>query len=170
MPNWGLGGSSEQGGLKAEKDRDMVRPGRGKGVRPLCEVWREERAGEGEVQDAGAPNECHREPSKHTWGVEEGETEVGGPVEVGGRGGDLVLLEGPEGVGRGVLDIQITQCEGGKGAGGKNDVRWNRASIVGTALGAVRVDYRETSGGGVEKAVGGEEVQCHNITPSEKAG
>jgi len=66
--------------------------------------------------------------------------------------------------------IQITQREGGEGAGGKNNIRWDRASIVGAALGAVRVDHHETTGGRVEKTVRGEEVQCHNITPSEKAG
>jgi len=68
------------------------------------------------------------------------------------------------------MDIQVTQREGGKGAGGENNVQWDRASVVGTALGAVRVDYRETSGGGVEEAVRGEEVQSHNIIPSAEAG
>jgi len=81
-PIGGWGGSSKHGGLKAEEDRDMIRPGRGKGVRPLCEVRCKERAGEGEVQDAGAPDERHREPGKHTLGVEEGESTVCGPVEV----------------------------------------------------------------------------------------
>jgi len=51
------GGALKQGGLKAEEDRDMVRAGRGEGVGPLCVVWSEERTGEGEVQDARAPNE-----------------------------------------------------------------------------------------------------------------
>jgi len=69
-----------------------------------------------------------------------------------------------------VIDIQVTQRESGNGAGGENNVRWNRASIVGTALGAVRVDYRETIGRGIKKAVRGEEVQSHHVTPSEKAG
>jgi len=52
----------------------MIRPGRGKGVGPHCEIRCAKRAGEGEVLDARAPNECHREPSKHTRGVQEGET------------------------------------------------------------------------------------------------
>jgi len=43
------GGAPKQGGLKAEEDRDMVRPGRGEGVGPLCEVWSDETTGEGEV-------------------------------------------------------------------------------------------------------------------------
>jgi len=167
-PIGGWGGSPKQGGLKAEEDPDMKRPGRRNGVRPLCEIRCKERAGEGKVQDAGAPNERHREPNEHTRGVEEGESEVGGPVEVGGRGGNLVLLEGPEGVGRGVMDIHVTQREGGKGAGGENNVWWNSVSIVGAPFGAVRVDYRETSRGWVKKAVRGEEVQSQNITPSKK--
>jgi len=35
----------------------MVGASGGKGVRPLREVWCEERSGEGKIQDAGAPNE-----------------------------------------------------------------------------------------------------------------
>ena len=35
----------------------MVRTGRGKGVRPLCKEWREERGGKGEMQVARASNE-----------------------------------------------------------------------------------------------------------------
>jgi len=50
------GGSPKQGGLKAEEDRDVIRPSRWEGVRPVREVWHQERAGKCKVQDAGAPN------------------------------------------------------------------------------------------------------------------
>jgi len=40
--------------------------------------------------------------------------------------------------------------------------------VVGAAFGAVGVDYREGGGGGVEKAIGGEEVKGHDIPPPEK--
>ena len=53
---------------------------------------------------------------------------------------------------------------------GENDIRWNRAGIVELTLRAVGVDDHETSGGGVEKTVGSEEVQSHNITPGESRG
>jgi len=69
-----------------------------------------------------------------------------------------------------VVDIKVTQGQGGEGAGGENNFRGNGASVVGEALSAVRVDYSEASGRGVKKAVGGEQVQSHNVTPSEKAG
>jgi len=81
-----------------------------------------------------------------------------------------VLLEGLEGVGRRVMDVQITQRQSGKGAGGKNNVQWDRAGVVGATLGTVGVDYRDACGGGVEKTVRGEEVQSHNVTPSEETG
>jgi len=42
-------------------------------------------------------------------------------------------------------------------------------SIIETTLRAVGVNDSKTSRGGVKKAVRGEEVQCHNITPSEEA-
>jgi len=54
----------------------VVRSCGGEGVGPLCEVWRKERARESKIEDAGAPNERHLKPSKHTWGVEEGEAQI----------------------------------------------------------------------------------------------
>ena len=41
------GGGAEQGGFKAEQDRDVVGAGRGEGVRPFCERRCKERAGKG---------------------------------------------------------------------------------------------------------------------------
>ena len=67
-----------------------------------------------------------------------------------------------------MVDIQITQGKSGKWTGGENDVRWNRASIVGVTFGAVGVDYREASGGGVKKAIGGEEVKCRDVPSPTK--
>jgi len=66
------------------------------------------------------------------------------------------------------MDIQVTQGEGGKGTGGKDDVRRNRASVVGATFGAVGVDYGEARGGGVEETIRGEEVNCHDFSPSKK--
>ena len=66
------------------------------------------------------------------------------------------------------MDIQVTQSQGGKGAGGENDIPWDRAGVVGATFGAVGVDYREAGGGGVEKTIRGEEVKRHNIPPPEK--
>jgi len=146
----------------------MVGSGGGKGVRPFCEVWCKEGAGESKVEDAVAPNEGHGKPSKHTRGVEEGEAQIRRPIKVRGRGGDLIFLEGTEGVSRGVVNIQVTQGECGKGGGGEDNVWRDRAGVVGATLGAVRVDYREGCGGGVEETIGGEKVEGHNISPPKK--
>jgi len=69
------------------------------------------------------------------------------PVKVGGRGGNLVFFEDSQGVSRGVVDIQVTQGEGGKGIGGEDYVRWNRTSVVGATFGAVSVRYGAGWGG-----------------------
>jgi len=148
----------------------MVGASRWEGVRPLRKVLSEEGTGEGKVYDARAPNERHGEPGKYARHVKETEPQFCGPVKVGGRRIDLVLLEDPKGVCRGVVNVQVTQRESGEGGRGKNNIRGNRAGVVETTLRAVRVDDREASRGGVEKTVRGEEVQCHNITPSEEAG
>jgi len=66
------------------------------------------------------------------------------------------------------MDIQVTQGEGGEGTGGEDYVWWNRAGVVGATFGAVGVDYREASGGGVKETIRGEEVKCHDISPSKK--
>ena len=88
--------------------------------------------------------------------------------DVGGRCGDLVLFEDPKGVCRGVVNVEVAQCERGEGGNREDKIRGNRAGVVETTLRAVRIYDRETGRGGVEKAVRGEEVQSHNITPSEK--
>ena len=117
------GGCPEEGGFKTEKDRDLVGASRGEGVGPFCEVWGKERAAKGKVKDAGAPYERHGGPGEHARGVEEGKTQVSGPVEVGGQGGDLIFLENPERVSGGVVDVEVSQGEGREGARGENDVR-----------------------------------------------
>jgi len=148
----------------------VVRARRGEGVGPFSEVGSEQGASKGKINDARAPNERHGKPGEDARDVKESEPQFCGPVEIGGRGGDCVLLEDPKGVGRGVMNIEVSQCECGKRGHRKYNIRGNRAGIVETALRAVGVDYGETSRRGVKKAVGGEEVQSHNITPSEKAG
>jgi len=67
-----------------------------------------------------------------------------------------------------VVDIQVTQGEGGKGTGGEDNVRWNRTSVVGATFGAIGVDYCKASRGGVKKAIRGEEVKCHDVPPAKK--
>ena len=64
--------------------------------------------------------------------------------------------------------VEVTKGEGRKGAGGENDVRWDRARVVRATFGAVGIDDREASGGGVEKTVGGEMVKCHYIAPPKE--
>ena len=88
--------------------------------------------------------------------------------QVGGRGGDLVFFEDSEGVSRGVVNVQVTQGEGGKGTGGEDNVQWDRTSVVGATFGAVRVDYCETSRGGVKETIRGEEVKCHDVPPPKR--
>jgi len=79
----------------------------GEGVGPFCEVGGEEGARKGKVYDAGAANERHGKPSKNTRDVKESEPQLCGPVEIGGRGSYLILLENPKGVGRGVIDVEV---------------------------------------------------------------
>jgi len=112
----------------------------------------------------------HGKPSKDALEVKESELQFRGPVKVRGRGGNLVLFEDPMGVSRGLVNIQVTQCEGGEGGRGKDNIWGNGAGVVETTFCAVRIDDREAGCGWVEKTVRGEEVQCHNITPSEEAG
>ena len=69
-----------------------------------------------------------------------------------------------------MVNVQVTQGEGGESGRGENNIWGNGAGIGETTLRAVGVDDRKTSGGGVEKTVRGEEVQSHNITPTEKPG
>ena len=66
--------------------------------------------------------------------------------------------------------IKVAQRERGERGRGKNNIRGNGAGIVETTLRAIGVYDRKTSRGGVKETVGGEEVQSHNITPSEKPG
>jgi len=91
-------------------------------------------------------------------------------IKIRGQGGELVFLEDPKRVHRGVVDVEVTQRECGERGGRKYNIRWNGAGIVETALCAVGVDNHEASRRRVEKAVRGEEVQSHNITPFEEAG
>jgi len=67
-----------------------------------------------------------------------------------------------------VVDIQVTQGEGGEGTRGENDVRRNRTSVVGSPFGAIGVDYCKASCGGFAKAIRGEEVKCHDVSPPKK--
>jgi len=67
-----------------------------------------------------------------------------------------------------VVNIKVTQGEGGKGTGGEDQVRWNRTSVVGAAFGAVGVDYCKASGGGVKETIRGEEVKRHDISPPKQ--
>jgi len=66
------------------------------------------------------------------------------------------------------MDIQVSQGEGGERTAGEDNVWRNRAGVVGAPFGAVGIDYREASGGGVKETVRGEEVKCHDIPPSKK--
>jgi len=66
------------------------------------------------------------------------------------------------------MDVEVTQGEGGKGAGGENNVRWDRASVVCAPFGAIGVDYRKASCGGVEETIRGEEVKCHEVPSLKK--
>jgi len=83
----------------------MVGASGGERGRPLREVRGKEGAGKSKIYDARAPNERHGKPSKHARKVKESEPQVCSPVEVGGSGGNLVLLENPKGVCSGVVDI-----------------------------------------------------------------
>jgi len=148
----------------------MIGTSGGEGVGPFRKIGGKERACEGKVEDAGAPNEGYGEPSKNPRGVEESESQVCGPVKVRGRGGDLIRFERPERVRYGVVDIEVTQRKRGESGYGKYNVRWNRAGIVEATFCTIGVDNREASRGGVEKPVRGEEVQSHDITPSKKTG
>jgi len=142
----------------------------GKGVGPLCKVGSKEGASKGKVYDARAHNERHGKPAKDTRDVEETEPQFRGLVKVGRRGGDLVFFEYPKWVCDGVVDVGIAQGECEERGRRKNNVRRDGAGVAETTLCAVRVDDREASRRGVEKIVRDEEVQSHNITPSEKAG
>jgi len=153
-----------------EDDWDVIGTSGGEGVGPFCKIGGEKRAGEGKVEDAGAPDARHGKPSEDPRHVEESESQVCGPVEVRGRGGDLVLLEHPKRVRRRVVDIEVTQRERGERGRRKYNVWRNGAGIVEAALRAIGVDDCKASRGGIKKAVRGEEVQSHDITPSEEAG
>jgi len=66
--------------------------------------------------------------------------------------------------------VIVPKSERGEMGYRKYNVRGDGAGVVATTFGARGVDYREASGRGVEKAVRGEEVQGHNITPSKRTG
>jgi len=67
-----------------------------------------------------------------------------------------------------MMNIKVPQRQRGERGHRKNNIRRNGSGIVETTLRAVGVNDSKTSCGGVKKAVRGEEVQCHNITPSKK--
>jgi len=66
------------------------------------------------------------------------------------------------------MNVKVPQRQRGERGHRKNKIRRNGAGIVETTLRAVGVNDSKASCCGVEKAIRGEEVQCHNITPSEK--
>jgi len=66
-----------------------------------------------------------------------------------------------------VMNVEVSQRECGERGGRKENVRGHGAGILEASLRVIGVDDCEASGGGVEKAFRGEEVQSHNITPSE---
>jgi len=49
-------------------------------------------------------------------------------------------------------------------------MRGNQAPIIKATLGAVRVDNRKLTHGGIKKAIRGEEVKGHNIAPAQETG
>jgi len=69
-----------------------------------------------------------------------------------------------------VVDVEVTQRECGEMGCRKYNLQWNGAGIVEMTLPAVGVDDRKATGGRFENAVRGEEVQGHDIIPSEEAG
>ena len=69
-----------------------------------------------------------------------------------------------------MVNVKVTQRERGESRRGKNNIRGNGAGVVETTFRALRVYDRETSRRGVKETVRGEEVQSHDITPSEKTG
>jgi len=79
----------------------------GEGVGPFCEVGGEEGVREGKVYDPGATNEGHGKRSKNSWDVKESEPQLCGPVEIGGRGSNLILLKHSKGVGSGVMNVEV---------------------------------------------------------------
>ena len=69
-----------------------------------------------------------------------------------------------------MVNIEVAQRECGERGRRKNNIRGNGAGIVETTLRAVGVYDRKASRRGVKETIGGDEVQTHNVTPSEKAG
>ena len=136
----------------------MVGASGGEGVGLFRKIGGEEGASKSKVEDAGAPNEGHRKPSENTWDVKERKHQFRGPVKVGSRSGDLLFFEDPKGVCRGVVNAEVTQREGREGGHRKNNVRGDGAGIVRTTFRKVGVYDRETSPGGVEETVWGDEV------------
>jgi len=64
------------------------------------------------------------------WCVEEGEAQLRSLIEVRGRCGYVVFLKHPEGVRRGVMDVQVSQGESRCGGSRKYNLRRDRASVV----------------------------------------
>jgi len=148
----------------------MVRADGGEGVGPFRKIGGEEGARKGKVQDAGAPNEGHHEPSENTWDVKGRKPQFRGSVKVGGRGGNLVHFEDHKMVCRGVVNVEVTQRECGEGRRRNDNRRGKRAGVVETTFRTVGVDDRKSSRRRVKEPVRGEEVQSHNITLSEQMG
>jgi len=68
------------------------------------------------------------------------------------------------------MNVEVSQGEGGESGSGEYKIGVEGAGIIKTTLRAIGVDDRETSGRGVEETVRVEEVQGHNITPTENPG
>jgi len=81
----------------------------GEGVCPFCEVGGEERTRKGKIYYAWAPDQGHGKPSKITRDIKESKPQLCGPVKIGGRGSYLILLKDSKGVGRGVMNVEVTQ-------------------------------------------------------------
>ena len=93
----------------------MVGASREQRVGPLREVGGKQRTSESQVNDLWPAHCRHREAGIDPRGIEEGVAKVHGPVEIWNRGGQLIFLEGFEGLGGQGVDVEVAQCEDGPG-------------------------------------------------------
>jgi len=108
----------------------MVGACAGERVGPFGKVRREERASQGKVEDARAPNRGHGKVIVYSQGVKEGIAQLRRPVKIGGRGGYFVLTKAPKGVGCGVVDVQVSQSKGRLCGSREDHVSGDRASVL----------------------------------------
>ena len=106
---------------------------------PPADRGGEEGVGEGQVEDRRPRCVCEREVGIHPGLVEKGEASFRREGKVGVRDVHLSRVVDPEGVGGGVVDVEVSYHEEGKGKNGEKINRGEGTIWGGPQVGAVRI-------------------------------